>query len=229
MACPPWRGRPGGPDYLLLERACLERACGRRWRKSIPPSAVARLVTAEPEVKTEGLWWTSLRMKLRPDMQEGEIDTTEARQPTGCRGTQPALPMRTRSGSGRCRCRMEGARAPGYLHETCRACPARLMRGRRGRRRGTTKRARRNAAFRMGRLAGRLLSCLRSRHDKRGALERVQPPLSLSIRVARAIPYASSVTAPLARLMALESGEGALALLATVARMMSRRRWRTGC
>ena len=32
--------------------------------------------------------------------------------------------------------RVVGARAPGILHETCRACPARLMRGRRGRRQG---------------------------------------------------------------------------------------------
>jgi hypothetical protein len=39
----------------------------------------------------------------------------------------------------RCVCRMEGARAPGIVHETCRACPARLMRGRRGRRQGTTR------------------------------------------------------------------------------------------
>jgi len=32
--------------------------------------------------------------------------------------------------------RIVGARAPGILHETCRACPAGLMRGRRGRRQG---------------------------------------------------------------------------------------------
>ena len=52
----------------------------------------------------------------------------------------------------------------------------------------------------------------RNQCDGPGSSWRVQPLLSLPIRVARAIPYASSVTALLARLMALGSGERASAL-----------------
>jgi len=133
-----WRDkspRQGGPDLLLLERAC-----------------------GEPVEELRS------RFRRRRDRHRGT--------PMQDRG-DPARSLRSRCASDRDwrgACAVLKARERrGFKHETCRACPARLMRGRPGGRRGTVNRGRDSDTAGGVGVTAALSS--RSRHDNAGTSE----------------------------------------------------------